>query len=47
MSEKKEKNEKKDKTSDIDDHISKRYEIKKRLGKGVSRVFFSFFHVVA
>lgn len=36
MSEKKEESEKKDKTNDVDDHISKRYEMKKRLGKGVS-----------
>lgn len=36
MSGKKEKSEKKDKTNDVDDHISKRYEMKKRLGKGVS-----------
>ncbi|EEB12747.1 mitogen-activated protein kinase ERK-A, putative [Pediculus humanus corporis] len=34
MCEKKEENEKKDKANDIDDHISKRYEMKKRLGKG-------------
>lgn len=36
MNEKKEENERKDRTNDIDDHISKRYEMKKRLGKGVS-----------
>ncbi|KAK6616859.1 hypothetical protein RUM43_015000 [Polyplax serrata] len=34
MNEKKEENERKDRTNDIDDHISKRYEMKKRLGKG-------------
>lgn len=39
MSENKEENEKKDKTNDIDDHISKRYEMKKRLGKGVSFIW--------
>ncbi|KAL0277475.1 UNVERIFIED_CONTAM: hypothetical protein PYX00_004741 [Menopon gallinae] len=34
MSEKKEKAEKKERTNDVDEQISKRYEMKKRLGKG-------------